>query len=236
MAKRKALIAAASTLAFLGALAALRAVANARTFQLFGRLVAHVSVPDRRVALTFDDGPVTAQLDTILRLLESRGTHATFFVTGEEVSSSPDAARRLVTAGHELGNHSFSHRRMILLSPDAVRREIERTDSAIRAVGYQHEIYFRPPYGYKLIALPWYLARHTRTTIMWDIEPDSFREVAATSQGIISHVLARVTPGAIILLHPWYKSRATSLGAIGPLIDSLHQRGFRVVPVRDLVK
>ena len=70
---------------------------------------------------------------------------------------------------------------------------------------------------------------------MTDIEPDSYPDVAATPDGIVRHILDRVQPGSIILLHVWYPSRRTSLAAAGPLVDSLKARGYSVGPVRDLV-
>ena len=217
------------------ALSGLRQLARARTVQAFGQLVARVDTNERRVALTFDDGPAPAVLDSIERVLASRGVQATFFVTGAELANAPRAGERLVRAGHELGNHTYSHERMVLRSPSFLRSQIERTDSLIRAAGQQGAVYFRPPYGYKLFALPWYLGRTARTTVMWDVEPDSYPDVAATPAGIVRYVLERVRPGSIILLHPWYPSRATSLAAVGPLIDSLHARGYEVGPVRALV-
>ena len=66
---------------------------------------------------------------------------------------------------------------------------------------------------------------------MWSIEPDFYPDVATTPEGIVRHVLERVRPGSIIILHPWYPSRRTSRAAIGPLVDSLHARGYRVLPV-----
>ena len=70
---------------------------------------------------------------------------------------------------------------------------------------------------------------------MWDVEPDSYADVASTPQGIVAHVLARVHRGSIIILHPWYASRRTSREAIGPLIDSLSARGYRVVSIGQLL-
>jgi peptidoglycan/xylan/chitin deacetylase (PgdA/CDA1 family) len=71
---------------------------------------------------------------------------------------------------------------------------------------------------------------------MWSIEPDSYADVAQSSTGIVRHVLDRVRPGSIILLHPWYASRRTSRAAIGPLVDSLHARGYRVETVGTLLR
>jgi peptidoglycan/xylan/chitin deacetylase (PgdA/CDA1 family) len=125
---------------------------------------------------------------------------------------------------------------MALVMPATVRDEVDRTDSLIRATGHQGAIHFRPPYGYKLVMLPWHLSRKAQATVMWDVEPDSYPDVAATPEGIVRHVLERVRPGSVILLHPWYPSRATSLAAVGPLVDSLRARGFEVVPVRELLR
>ena len=236
--RRRTLLAAVvgTLLVAIAALVGLRALARARTVQLFGTLVSSVPPTERRVALTFDDGPAAARMDSVLSALAARNVHATFFVTGQELADAPAEGRRLVAAGHELGNHTWSHRRMVLVGPSTVRAEIEPTDSLIRAAGHRGPIHFRPPYGYKLAMLPWHLSRTDRTTVTWNIEPDSWPEVAATPTGIVTHVLERVEPGSIILLHVWYPSRATSLAAVGPLIDSLHARGYHVGPVRDLLR
>ncbi|MGE3615087.1 MAG: hypothetical protein AB7L66_04365 [Gemmatimonadales bacterium] len=113
------------------------------------------------------------------------------------------------------------------------RRIIGR--ALIRLAGHAGPIYFRPPYGTKLVMLPWQLARQQRTSVTWDIEPDSYPDVAVSAAGIVRHILGRVQPGSIILLHPWYRSRVTSLQAVGPLLDSLQRRGYRVVPLRELL-
>lgn len=228
-------VALVAILALLATLAGIRELARARSVQLFGRIIDRVETAEPRVALTFDDGPTPLVLDSIVDLLASRGARATFFVSGATVAEAPRLARRLVAAGHELGNHSYTHQRMILRSARFVRAEVDRTDSLIRAAGHEGAIHFRPPYGYKLLALPWYLGRTGRTTVTWDIEPDSYPAVAATRDGIVRHVLDHVRPGSIILLHIWYPSRVTSLAAVGPLIDSLHARGYRVGTVRDLL-
>jgi peptidoglycan-N-acetylglucosamine deacetylase len=216
-------------------LAGLRQLARSRTVQLYGRLVAEARPRDSLVALTFDDGPSDAVVDSLTEMLRARGAQATFFLTGRELAESPEAGQKLIAAGHELGNHSYSHDRMVLVSPERVREEVERTDSLLRAAGQRGPIWFRPPFGYKLVALPRYLAANGRTTVMWSVEPDSYSEVAATPEGIVRHVLDRVRPGSIIILHPWYPSRRTSRAAIGPLVDSLHARGYRVVSVGRLL-
>jgi peptidoglycan-N-acetylglucosamine deacetylase len=217
------------------ALAGVHQLARARTFQLFGTLVAEARPRERIVALTLDDGPGDTIVDSLIGVLRAHNAHATFFLIGSQLARSPEAGAKLVAAGHELGNHSYSHRHMVLFRPTLVREEVERTDTLLRVAGQRGPIWFRPPYAYKLITLPRYLASTGRTTVMWSIEPDSYEDVAATPAGIVRHVLDRVRPGSIITLHPWYPSRRTSRAAIGPLVDSLHARGYRVETVGKLL-
>lgn len=215
--------------------AGLYALVNARGFQFFGGIVARVETAEPVVALTFDDGPVPGRTDEILAILDRQGVPATFFLIGDPMAAHPNAARAIVAAGHQLANHSWSHRRMLFRFPGWVGWELDRTNAAIREAGYAGEILFRPPFGDKLLVLPWELRRRGMTTIMTDIEPDSFPEVAASAEGIVAHAVERTRPGSIILLHPWYPSRDTSFRAIEPLIVALKARGYRFVTVADLL-
>jgi peptidoglycan/xylan/chitin deacetylase (PgdA/CDA1 family) len=234
--RRRAIIAVAVLLGAVVSLVGVRAVARSRTFQLFGDLLARVEVSEPLVALTFDDGPTADRVGTVVAMLAPRRVRATFFVTGDELAAVPEAGRTLVAAGHELGNHTYSHRRMFLKSPGFARDELDQTDALIRAAGYTGPIAFRPPYGWKFLVLPWVLARTGRTSVTWDVEPDSYPDVAASSARITAHVLERVRPGSIVLLHIWYPSRQTSLDAVPSIVDGLQAKGYRFVTVRELLR
>ena len=229
---RKAYVGAALVLVLSGG-AALWQLSKSRTFQLFGRIVPRVETRRRLAALTFDDGPTRGRTAEVLRLLRERGVRATFFVTGGELERDMDAGRELVAAGHELGNHSYSHERMVFVTPSYVRREVERTDELIRAAGHAGEIYFRPPYGKKLLALPLYLSRHGRTTVTWDVEPDS--DPDAHAGVIMRRALSRVRPGSIILLHVMYPGRAETMRAVPFIVEGLKREGYSFVTVSELL-
>ena len=230
--KKKALILiVALLLAFIG----LWRLSSLRGWQSMGKLVTRVACPDKVVALTFDDGPTDEFTAEILAILASHGVKATFFVTGSEVEKNLAAARQIVAAGHELGNHSYTHPRLIFKLPATVREELEKTDAAIKTAGYQGQIHFRPPYGKKLLVLPWYLAKMNKTTIMWDIEPESYPEVAASASLIVEHVRQRVQPGSIILLHLMYKNRTESRKALPELISTLKEQGYQLVTISELL-
>ena len=112
-------------------------VSRSTTFQFFGEVVPRVNTNQKVVALTFDDGPAVGATDQILATLNEEQVHATFFLIGGELEQNPAVGKKLVAAGHEIGNHSFSHVRMLLVRPSFVKQEIESTDKLIRDAGYQ---------------------------------------------------------------------------------------------------
>jgi peptidoglycan-N-acetylglucosamine deacetylase len=209
---------------------------NARSFQLAGDLVSRVSTTEPVVALMFDDGPVPGRVEPLLAILRQANVRATFFVIGEALAESQDSGRRLVAAGHQLGNHSYTHQRMVFKSSEFYARELEDTDAQIRAAGFQGPIVFRPPYGKKLLGLPRYLERVGKTSITWDVEMDPDADVTGTAEEIVARTLAEVRPGSIILLHPWYDPRGETLKAVGPIVTGLRERGYRFVTVNELLE
>jgi peptidoglycan-N-acetylglucosamine deacetylase len=211
-------------------------IGKSRTFQFFGVIVPRVETPEKLVALTFDDGPTPEFTGEILRVLQEADVKATFFLIGGELEKHPEEGKKIVAAGHEIGNHSYSHQRMILVTPSFVKEEIEKTDALIRAAGYEKTPHFRPPYGKKLFALPYYLSNNNRRTITWDVEPESFPEFAKSSEATAQYVLDNTKNGSIILLHVMYDRQKKSLSAVKPIIEGLKQKGFRFVTVSELIE
>jgi chitin deacetylase len=210
-------------------------LSNSRTLQLFGEIIPRVETSEPLIALTFDDGPTARFTDTVLSTLREEDVRATFFVVGKALERNPAECQKIVAEGHELGNHSYSHLRMILKPYAFVRQEIEQTDQLIRACGYEGDIHFRPPNGKKLILLPYYLARTDRKSVSWDVGPESDREVASSADRIVQRVLDETRPGSIILLHTMYESRAESREALPAIIQGLRERGYRFVTVSELL-
>ncbi|MGV9679896.1 polysaccharide deacetylase family protein [Nocardia sp. NPDC003482] len=209
----------------------LYAVMNSRSFQFRGVLVRHAETTEKVVALTFDDGP-TDRTPELLSILAAQQVPATFYLVGRDLDAHPEYGKAIADAGHELGNHSYSHRRLVFVSPGTVRAEVERADAAIARTGYRGPVTFRPPYGKKLIGLPSYLADHHRTTVMWDVEPDSAG--GADTDRIVADTLDRTRPGSIILLHAMYQP--ASLAAVPRIVGELRQRGYRFVTVSELLR
>ncbi|WP_404354676.1 polysaccharide deacetylase family protein [Cytobacillus firmus] len=210
-------------------------VSKSRNFQFFGGLVNKAETEDKVAALTFDDGP-GVNTDEILTILREEDVKATFYLTGKEIEHHMEDAKKIVGEEHEIGNHSYSHSRMVLKSPTFIKEEIEKTDDLIRQTGYEGEIHFRPPYGKKLFLLPYYLSKQERKTVLWNIEPESFPDIEGDADKITEYVAENIEPGSIILLHVMYESREESLKSVKKIIASLKEQGYQMTTVSDLLK
>ncbi|MBG9451012.1 polysaccharide deacetylase [Cytobacillus firmus] len=210
-------------------------VSKSRNFQFFGGLVNKAETEVKVAAMTFDDGP-GVNTDEILTILREEDVKATFYLTGKEIEHHMEDAKKIVGEGHEIGNHSYSHSRMVLKSPTFIKEEIEKTDDLIRQTGYEGEIHFRPPYGKKLFILPYYLSKQERKTVLWNIEPESFPDIEGDADKITEYVAENIEPGSIILLHVMYESREEFLKSVKKIIASLKEQGYQMTTVSDLLK
>lgn len=208
---------------------------KSRSFQLAGHLVRRVETEERVVALTFDDGPTPEYTDRVLQELETHDAVATFYLVGTAAEEHPELVSAIVDAGHEVGNHSYSHPRMYFVTQTVVRQEIERTDELLRAAGYSGPITFRPPGCKRLLTTPLYLASTDRTTVTWDLEPDSLPGIADDADALADYVVENVHPGSIVLMHVMYDGREPSREAMPEIIERLMAEGYRFVTVSELI-
>jgi peptidoglycan/xylan/chitin deacetylase (PgdA/CDA1 family) len=189
------------------------------------------------VALTFDDGPDPAHTPRILEALARAGARAAFFLVGRHAEDAPAAARAIVEAGHDLGNHTYSHRHLWTLGPGASRDEVDRGAAAIRAVTGRIPRYFRPPWG----TFNW--TAYTRageigeTRVLWSVRPEGWL-AAAPAEQMAAFVAARAHPGAIVDLHDRGGHPSTpeeTCAALPAMIARLRDRGLDVVSLSELL-
>ncbi|MEL6570119.1 MAG: polysaccharide deacetylase family protein [Pseudomonadota bacterium] len=212
-----------------------RQVSRSETYQLFGDLISRVDTAEPVVALTFDDGPTARHTPAVLQALADSGITATFYVNGLPASKEQETLADIVKAGHEIGNHAWHHNRMVLRPPWRVRREIADTDNAIRAAGYDGPITFRPPYGAKLIVLPWVLSQMERATVMWDVAPEDWDHLDEPPADLAARTISATRPGSIIILHPMFDSGGATRAAIPLIVAGLQAKGYRFVTVGELL-
>jgi peptidoglycan/xylan/chitin deacetylase (PgdA/CDA1 family) len=208
-------------------------ISKAACFQLIGTPLCKVETSEKIIALTFDDGPTPQGVDAVLPVLQRYNAHATFFLVGQEMVNHPGLGRRLVAAGNELGNHSYTHQRMIGLFPGAYEDEIRRTDILLRKEGEAHPLFFRPPNGKKLTGLPIAVERTGYRTVTWDyVDPMT----AASPKAFADGVMARVKPGSIVVMHVMYRTGQVQRDALPLILEGLKARGYQAVTVGELLK
>lgn len=190
----------------------------------------------RAAALTFDDGPDPAFTPRVLEILAREGVPGAFFLIGARAAAAPDIARRIAADGHDIGNHTWSHRNLWLCGPGETRAEILRGHEAIAAATGRAPRFFRPPWGMTNLAMFAPLRQLGTPCVFWTVQPEGRRPVHPARQ--LRSAAARVRPGAILDLHD-----ADGVAGAGGrlvemlprLIDELRGGGYALAPLRDLL-
>lgn len=198
----------------------------------------HGDPTQKKVALTFDDGPNEPYTSEILDVLKKANVHATFFVLGKNVERYPDTVKRMFQEGHVVGNHSYSHPDMILETDAQVRHQIQEAEQAIEKVTTQKPILFRPPYGLDDPLTFLQTEKLCYDVIKWSVSAEDWRRPGVNQ--IVDRVTRNTHNGAIILMHDGDKlrhgsDRSQTVAALAILIPALRQQGYELVTVPDLL-
>jgi len=207
--------------------------------QLWGPTVTSEPVKQKVVALTFDDGPNPPYTDRILEYLHAEHVPATFFVVGLAVQAHPDVVRREFADGDAIGNHTWDHAHLVLLSRTHIERELTSTEDEIQRVTGEHTELFRPPFGardFRVISVAHQLGLQV---IMWSV-PLPADWTQPPPRVIADRVLKYVKDGSIIVLHDGNKGhsadRNNTVEATKIIVSELRKRGYRFVTVPELEK
>ena len=205
----------------------------------------------KKVAITFDDGPDPAWTPKILDVLKEKNVKATFFLIGLEVEKYPGIAKRIYQEGHEIGNHTFTHPDISNISKRYFEVELNLTERLFEGKLGVKPVLFRPPYSIDQEpdtadqVRPLELSQDMGFITVGDkIDPNDWRDNPRRSADeIVADVFANLPPcqpgnlscGNIILLHDGGGNRNQTVKALGTMIDGLRARGYEIVPVSDLL-
>ncbi|GLW06061.1 hypothetical protein Misp01_11910 [Microtetraspora sp. NBRC 13810] len=180
------------------------------------------------VALTFDDGP-GEHTGRLLDMLAAYHAKATFFVVGEMIVPERwNLLLRMVTDGHELGNHTWDHPALTGLSRRGIEEELRRTAHAVhRATGMRMRL-MRPPYGATDDRVREVTEREGLAQVLWDVDTFDWRD---RRPEIVARRALRARAGSIVLLHDIHRS---SVNAMPEILRDLTARGFTFVTVTEL--
>ncbi len=219
------------------------------TSQIWGRTFVHGPPNQKVVALTYDDGPNPPYTDRIIDVLERERVHATFFVVGRAVAAYPWEVRREVRDGDAIGNHTWGHHHLIMMTRAEIRRSLQRTADAIYAAAGIHTHLMRPPFG----ARDWLVLHvvHSMgyTVVMWSVPLAKDWEYPPAPV-IAKRILRYVGDGSIIVLHdgnrgrlcgpkhlnPHICDRTQDIAATKIIVGTLKREGYRFVTVPELIK
>lgn len=193
----------------------------------------HGTVGKKTVALTFDDGPHPQYTEEILALLHRYGIRATFFFIGQNVEYYRSTARAVVAAGHEVGNHTYSHPIFGQTTTLQLAEEIEKTDRLLAEIGCESVSLFRPPQGLYGKELTDLLRNKSKKAVLWSIDTRDWDH--RPSDAILQNIDENLRGGDIILFHDYVSGENTTLPALKKLIPALLERGYRFVTVSELL-
>nr|WP_238345454.1 bifunctional polysaccharide deacetylase/glycosyltransferase family 2 protein [Actinopolymorpha cephalotaxi] len=196
------------------------------------------AMPDRTVALTFDDGPDPRWTPRILEVLRRHRARATFFVLGSKVAAHPALARRIVAEGHEVGSHTYTHVDLARTPTWQRGLELGLTQKALAGSLGLHTHLLRPPYSAKpteLTGADYAAARDAgRAGYLVVLADRDTKDWSGLTEG---QIVARATPsgqrGAIVLMHDGGGDRSRTVAALDTLLTRLDERGYRVTTVSD---
>lgn len=186
-----------------------------------------MSTGEKKIAITFDDGPHPYYTEQLLDGLKERGVKATFFVTGEHAALHPDVIERMAEEGHLLGNHTYSHIQLRSDNREQFKEELVLTNQVIKEITGEDTIYVRPPYGVWDKKLEKEL---TMFPVLWTIDPLDW--CSDDTGSIADKVIAKAKENDIILMHDYYQS---SVEAALAVVDELKEQGYFFVTVEELL-
>jgi peptidoglycan/xylan/chitin deacetylase (PgdA/CDA1 family) len=190
----------------------------------------HVDGP--YIAMTFDDGPSATLTPKLLDLLAAHHIKATFFVIGENVAEHPEIVARAAREGHEIANHSWSHPNLAKLSDESVRRQLWRTDDAIKNATGKRPTLLRPPYGsITEREKRWIHDEFGYQIVLWDVDPYDWKRPGPAV--VRNRILQETRSGSIVLSHDIHPG---TIEAMPSTFAALEAKGFKFVTVSELIR
>lgn len=190
--------------------------------------------PTKKIALTFDDGPHPKYTERILKILDKYNVKATFFVIGVNILNYPEPLKKIQAAGHEIGNHSFSHNNKKDLDSEDAIREMQKCEGLIYEMTKQKPKLFRPPRGSCNEYVKKAAVALGYSVVLWSVDTLDWKGTAACD--IWQMVSDSTHGGDIILMHDYTSGQNTTCDALEIMIPRLLSQGFEFVTVSELIK
>lgn len=191
---------------------------------------------EKKVALSFDDGPDDVYTVQILDVLKEKDVQATFFIIGRRAEIFPEIVKRMVVEGHVVANHTWSHPDILKLSKDKILEELQKTDQIIKDLNCYYPKFFRPPYGSIDREKLELVTKEGYNIISWDVDSLDWKGLDAAE--VKTNILENVLPGSIILQHSAGgvgEDLSGTVEALPEVIDVLKKDGYEFLTLDELL-
>ncbi|CAM3567770.1 polysaccharide deacetylase [Flavobacterium saliperosum S13] len=199
--------------------------------RLFSNQVWDIPNAEKKIYLTFDDGPTPEVTEWVLSVLKQHDIKATFFCIGDNIRKHPELFQKVISEGHHIGNHTYNHLQGWKTSDKAYLENINSCEDVIRKkmTDDRHQSancgLFRPPYGKIRPSQSARLRKKGYKIIMWDVLSADF-DLRITPEKCLSNVIKNTTQGSIIVFHDSRKAFKNLEYTLPRTIEILKEKGF----------
>ncbi|MED0679854.1 polysaccharide deacetylase family protein [Aneurinibacillus thermoaerophilus] len=195
----------------------------------------HVSIKEKLIAFTFDDGPHPVYTRKILKILDKYHAKGTFFITGQRAQTYSSIVREMNEQGHEIGNHTFSHPSMRKITSLQLQEEIQKTDDIIHSLTGDYPIFFRPPGGVQNTVVRDAAKKKNHIIVIWSKHQDTKDWSNPGIEKMVKQVTQHAQPGQIVLMHDSGFNRTQTVKALEKILAILSKKGYKFVTVSELL-
>lgn len=178
---------------------------------------------NNNILLTFDDGPTSEVTEIILKTLAEFNIKALFFCVGQNIERKPELTKEILSHGHSIGNHNYSHKNLLTLSKEEQFNEIKKCNDVIRDKIGIEPVYYRPPYGKYRFSTNKLLKQFNLKNIMWSLLTYDFKNDFNLVKLAVNKNLKS---DSIIVLHDNIKSKDIIADSINYIVDMAGKKGY----------
>ena len=193
--------------------------------KLFHNLVWDIPNSEKKIYLTFDDGPIPKVTEWVLDLLKSEEIKATFFCIGDNIKKHPEVYKRILSEGHQTGNHTFNHLNGWKTNTKSYLGNFKLCETEHLKLNTEHSFLFRPPYGKIKPSQSKAIRQLGYKIIMWDVLSYDFDPTISVEK-CLENVISNTEQGSIIVFHDSLKAEKNLKYALPKAIQILKNKGF----------
>lgn len=201
--------------------------------KIFSKYIWSISTIEKKVFLTFDDGPIPEITDWVLNQLKEYNAKATFFCIGNNIEKNPEVFTRIIENGHAIGNHTFNHVKGWKTSNKTYLKEVVLCEEIMKktTTSIENSKLFRPPYGKISLYQSKKLRKFGYKIIMWDVlSADYDKEIS--KEKCLKNVLNNLEPGSIIVFHDSIKAFKNLEYVLPKTLQFLSEKGYQCDLIR----